>query len=61
MRECQAAWRFGVIVREHRELEAGTRFPTVETWNAICKLYGRPQTFVSATEFHAPDTWNVVL
>ena len=35
MRECQAAWRFGVIVREYRELEAGTRFPTFETWDRI--------------------------
>jgi Helix-turn-helix domain len=49
MREAEAAWRFGVTVREYRELEAGTRFPTVETWNRICKLYGWPQTFVSAT------------
>jgi hypothetical protein len=30
MRECQAAWRFGVSVREYRELEAGESFPTFE-------------------------------
>jgi hypothetical protein len=47
MRECQAGWRFGVIVREYRELEAGTRFPTFETWDRIYKLYGWPQTFTS--------------
>jgi hypothetical protein len=35
--------RAGVSVREYRELEAGTRFPTFETWNRICKLYGWPQ------------------
>jgi hypothetical protein len=33
----KAAWRFGVRVREYRELEAGTRFPTFETWDRICK------------------------
>jgi hypothetical protein len=27
MRECEAAWRFGVSVREYREIEAGDREP----------------------------------
>jgi hypothetical protein len=45
-RVCRAAWLLGVSVREYRELEAGTRFPTFETWNRICKLYGWPQTFL---------------
>ncbi len=45
MRVCQAAWRFGVRVREYRELEAGTRSPSFETWDRICKLYGWPQRF----------------
>ena len=49
MRECQAAWRFGVSVREYRELEAGKRAPTFETWDRICKLYGWPQTFVGSS------------
>jgi DNA-binding XRE family transcriptional regulator len=49
MRECQAAWRFGVSVREYRELETGTHSPSFETWDRICKLYGWPQTLVSAT------------
>jgi hypothetical protein len=40
-------WRFGLRVRDYRELEAGIRYPTFETWDRICKLYGRPQTFVS--------------
>jgi hypothetical protein len=35
----------GVAVREYRELEAGKRYPTFETWDRICKLYGWPQTF----------------
>jgi hypothetical protein len=48
MRECHAAWRFGVSVREYRELEAGKRSPTFATWDRICKLYGRPQTFVGS-------------
>jgi hypothetical protein len=32
------------------ELEAGTRWPSFETWDRICKLYGWPQTFVGAPE-----------
>ena len=46
MRECQAAWRFGVTVRKYRELEAGERFPDLDTWDRISKLYGWPKTFV---------------
>ena len=42
----QAAWRLGVSLREYRELNAGARSLTFETWNRICKLYGWPQTFV---------------
>ena len=37
-RICQAAWLLGG--REYRELKAGTRDPTFETWNRMCKLYG---------------------
>jgi hypothetical protein len=44
MRECRAAWRFRVSVREYRELEAGERWPDYVTWDRICKLYGWPQT-----------------
>ena len=42
----EAAWRLGVTVREYREIEAGERVPSWETWDRICKLYGWPQTFV---------------
>jgi len=28
----------GVGVREYRELEAGARSPSFETWDRICKL-----------------------
>jgi len=38
MRVAGAAWRFGVSVREYRELEAGTRSPTFESWDRVCKL-----------------------
>jgi hypothetical protein len=41
-------WRLGVSIREYREFEADTRWPTSETWHAICELYGWPQTFVVA-------------
>jgi hypothetical protein len=34
MRQAEAAWRFGVSIPEYRELEAGTRLPTFETWEA---------------------------
>jgi Helix-turn-helix domain len=46
LRICRAAWLLGVSVREYRELQAGERSPTFETWDRICKLYGWPQTFV---------------
>ncbi len=45
--EGQAAWRLGVSPREYRELEAGTRSPTFETWDRICKLFGWPQTLTT--------------
>jgi hypothetical protein len=41
----QTAWRLGITVRECREIEAGTRSPSFETWDGICKLFGWPQTF----------------
>lgn len=44
----RAAWQLGVGIREYRELEAGMRSPSFETWDCICKLYGLPQTFVSS-------------
>jgi hypothetical protein len=36
----------GVSIREYRELEAGTAWPTSEVWHRICDLFGWPQTFV---------------
>jgi predicted transcriptional regulator len=40
-----AAWRFGVRPAAYRELEAGTRWPSFETYDRICKLFGWPQAF----------------
>lgn len=41
----RAAWELRVSIGEYRELEAGTRFPSSETFHRICTLYGWPQTF----------------
>jgi hypothetical protein len=46
MRVPEDATRFGVSVREYRELNVGDRSPTFETWDRICKLYRWQQTFV---------------
>ena len=41
----QAAWRFGLRAAEYRELEAGTRSPSFEVYDRICKLFVWPQAF----------------
>ena len=46
----QVAWRLGLSRTEYRELEAGERSPSFETWDRICKLYGWPQTFVGSAK-----------
>jgi transcriptional regulator with XRE-family HTH domain len=38
----QAAGRLGVSVREYRELEAGARTPSFDTWGPDLQLYGWP-------------------
>jgi DNA-binding XRE family transcriptional regulator len=43
----EAAWRLGVSVREYREIEAGERSTSWETWDRICKVFGWPQTLAS--------------
>jgi hypothetical protein len=55
LRVCRAAWLIGMSVREYRELEAGERCPTFETWHRICELYGWPQTFEGSTDL-APSS-----
>jgi hypothetical protein len=42
----QADWCFGVSPHVYRGIEAGTRWPSFETYERICKLFGWPQTFV---------------
>jgi transcriptional regulator with XRE-family HTH domain len=48
LRICRAAWLVGVSVREYREIEAGDRAPSLETYRRISTLYGWPQTFTHA-------------
>jgi hypothetical protein len=43
---CRAAWLIGVSVREYREIEAGDRTPSLDTYRRVSELYGWPQTFV---------------
>jgi hypothetical protein len=45
----QAAWRFAVSASEYHELEAGTRWPSFDTYNRICELFGW-QTFAGARQ-----------
>jgi DNA-binding XRE family transcriptional regulator len=45
----QAAWQLGVSVRVYGELEAGTRSPSFETWDRICKLFDWPRTFAKGS------------
>jgi transcriptional regulator with XRE-family HTH domain len=49
LRVCRAAWLVGVSVREYREIEAGDRQPSPDTYERISELYGWPQTFASFT------------
>jgi DNA-binding XRE family transcriptional regulator len=37
---CRAAWLIGVNVREYREIEAGDRTPSLDTYQRISELYG---------------------
>ncbi|MDP9331563.1 MAG: helix-turn-helix transcriptional regulator [Actinomycetota bacterium] len=42
----QAAWRFSFSPAVYREIEAGTRWPSFDTCDRICALFGWPQSFV---------------
>jgi len=44
LRVCRAAWLIGVSVREYREIVAGDRTPSLDTYRRISELYGWPQT-----------------
>jgi hypothetical protein len=41
----QAAAHFDVRPSEYRELEAGERWPSFDTYDRMCELFGWPQTF----------------
>jgi hypothetical protein len=45
LRVCGAAWLIGVSVREYREIVAGDRMPSLETYRRITELYGWPQAW----------------
>jgi transcriptional regulator with XRE-family HTH domain len=45
LRVCRAAWLVGVTVREYREIEAGDRMPSLDTYRRIFELYGWPERF----------------
>ncbi|HEX5937060.1 MAG TPA: helix-turn-helix transcriptional regulator [Actinomycetota bacterium] len=44
----KARGRVGVTVSTYRGLEAGTRAPSKEAWDRICKTFGWSQTLVAA-------------
>ena len=52
LRVCRGAWFVGVSVPEYREIEAGDRTPSLDTYRRISELYGWPQTFVGQGEQH---------
>jgi transcriptional regulator with XRE-family HTH domain len=47
LRLARAAWLIGVSVRELREIEAGERYPSFDTYDRIEKLFGWPQAFLN--------------
>ncbi|HEX2422439.1 MAG TPA: hypothetical protein VHN56_04715 [Actinomycetota bacterium] len=44
LRLCRAAWLIGVSVREYREIVAGDRMLSLDTYRPISELYGWPET-----------------
>jgi predicted transcriptional regulator len=46
LRLARAAWLLGVSVRELRELEAGTAYPSSDEYERIGELYQWPHAFV---------------
>jgi predicted transcriptional regulator len=52
LRLARAAWHLGVSVADLRELEAGTRWPSFDTYDRICKLFGWPQAFARMSSGH---------
>jgi DNA-binding XRE family transcriptional regulator len=46
LRVRRVAWLIGVSVREYREIEAGDRTPSLDTYRRISELFRWPETFV---------------
>ena len=55
LRVCRRAWLLGVSVREYRELEAGARFPSPDTYDRMCELYGVVTDVRGASNVGAED------
>lgn len=51
----RASWLVGVTPREYKELEAGTRAPSFETYDRIGKLLGWRETFIERLEASKPS------
>jgi len=45
LRVARAAWLLGVTVREYRELEAGERDPSPDTYERIVTNFGWPVSY----------------
>jgi transcriptional regulator with XRE-family HTH domain len=46
LRIAQVAWRLGITPAEYRRLEEEEAWPSFDTYDRICKLFGWPQTFL---------------
>jgi transcriptional regulator with XRE-family HTH domain len=49
LRVAQMAWRLGINPAAYRRLEEEAAWPSFETYDRICKLFGWPQTFSRQT------------
>jgi hypothetical protein len=48
LRISRAAWLIGVSVQEHREIVAGDRMLSLETYRRVSDLHGWPETFLDS-------------
>ena len=46
--EVQAAGRLRVSLATYRRIESGEEPPSWEAWDAMCRVFGWPQTFTRA-------------
>jgi transcriptional regulator with XRE-family HTH domain len=56
LRVCRASWLVGISIREYREIEAGDREPSPDTYERISELYGWPRTFVGRPKAPPKDS-----